>query len=228
MKKTIFSLILCLFLTSFVPAQNAPEVTVTLNEQFLNSFLDAVFTNLDTPKFQFAAKKEKKSKKQVAVSYQPAANGKKACDESVTLLRENGGVKTSVRFADGKMIAPLAFTGTKDIPFVGCSTFRGWAEAVLNLEYDREKQILYGRVKVNKVDLDGVPGLASGIVAKFVQGSIDSRINPVEILRADQVSAIVPVRYANGSLRVRAVDMKPEIVANALNVRVTFVFAKAE
>lgn len=229
-KQAIFVFIIILFSVTSLKAQTAPEVTVTLNEQFLNSFLDAVFTNLETPKFQLA--KKQKSKVQVVKVKSETENLKskiqnQRCDESITLLRETGGVKTAIRFENGQIIAPLAFTGTKEIAFVGCSNFKGWAEAVLHLEYNREKQVLMGRVKVNKVDLNGVPGVASGLVARVVQSSIDSRINPVEILRAEQVSAIVPVKYANGSLRLKAVDMKPEVAGNALNVRVAFEFAKA-
>ncbi|MEP6924807.1 MAG: hypothetical protein ABI954_10105 [Pyrinomonadaceae bacterium] len=211
----------------------APEVTITLNEQFLNSFLEAVFTNLDTPKFQLSKVQSPKSKvRNVKVSDKiqnpKSKTQNRECDESITLLRETGGVKTAIHFVNGQIIASLAFTGTYDIPFVGCSNFKGVAEANLNLEYDRAKQILFGRVKVSKVDLKGVPSLASGVVARFVQGSIDSRVNPLEILKAEQVSAIVPVKYANGSIKLRAVDMKHEIIADALNVRVTFEFTKAQ
>ncbi len=212
---------------------SAPEVTVTLNEQFLNSFLDAVFANLDTPKFQLSKDKSQKSKVQSLKVSDKTPNQKpdirsSKCDESITLMRENDGVKTAIRFVDGRISAPLAFTGTYDIPFVGCSNFKGVAQANLNLEYDRATKTLFGRIKVAKVDLDGIPSLASGVVARVVQGSIDSRINPLEILKAEQVSATVPVRYANGSIRLRAVDMKPEIVQNALNVRVAFEFSKAQ
>jgi hypothetical protein len=228
MRKILIFALLTLTFSFNVKAQTAPEVTVTLNEQFLNSFLDAVFTNLETPKFQLAKKQNSKAQV-VKVKGEIDNRNRKIenCDESITLLRETGGVKTAIRFENGQIIAPLAFTGTKEIPFVGCSNFKGWAEAFLNLEYDREKQVLIGRVKVNKVDLNGVPGVASGLVARLVQGSIDSRVNPVEVLKAEQISAIVPVRYANGSLRLKAVDMKPEVIGSNLNVRVAFEFAKA-
>lgn len=222
-RKLIFACAVVLFSISFVRAQTAPEITVSLSEQFLNSFLDAVFTNLDTPKFELA----KKPKKQKSVNFEKTAL-KNKCEESVTLLREANGVKTAIRFVDGKIIAPLAFTGVYDVPFVGCSNFRGVAEAALNLEYNREQQILFGRVKVGKVDLNGIPGIASGVVGKIVQNSIDKRVNPLEILRAEQLAATVPVQYANGSIKLRAVDMKPEIAGSNLNVRVAFEFAKAQ
>lgn len=220
-RKLLFVFAILLFSGNFARAQNAPEVTVTLNEQFLNSFLDAVFANLDTPTFQLS-KAESSNPKVEKVKFE-----KPKCVESITLQREMNGVRTALRFADGKILAPLAFTGNYDIPFVGCTNFKGWAAADLNLEYDAAKQTLFGRVKVNKVDLNGVPGIASGVVARFVQGSIDKKINPLEILRAEQISAVVPVQYANGAIRLKATNMRTEIVGNALNVHVTFEFSKA-
>ena len=224
-QKLIFIFAVVLFSTSFVQAQTAAEVTVSFSEQFLNSFLDAIFTNLETPKFELA-KNVNRTKRQKKVDYKPIK--KDGCDESVTLLRETNGVKTAVQFRDGKIFAPLAFSGIYEIPFVGCSNFRGVAEADLTLEYDRAAGILFGRVKVGKVNLNGVPGIASGVVGKIVQNSIDKRVNPLQILKADQLAATVPVAYANGALKLRVVDMKPEIVGNVLNVRATFEFSKAQ
>lgn len=220
-QKILVVLAVLLFSTNFASAQNPPEVTVTLNEQFLNSFLDAVFTNLDTPTFQLSKAKNSNHKIEKIKFEKPK------CVESVTLLRETNGVRTSVRFADGRILTPLAFTGNYDVPFVGCTNFKGWAEADLNLEYDAVKQTLFGRVKVSKVDLNGVPGIASGVVARFVQGSINKKINPLEILRAEQISAIVPVQYANGAIKLKATNMRTEVVGNGLNVRVSFEFSKA-
>jgi hypothetical protein len=232
-KKALPILLIFFVCSVYAKAQKASEVTVTLNEQFLNSFLDAVFTNLDTPKFQLSKVQRSKSKVQAIKISEKSEKPKskirnRECDESITLLRENDGVKTAIHFMDGRIVAPLAFTGTYDVPFVGCSNFKGVAQANLNLEYDRPKQVLFGRIKVSKVDLNGIPSLVSGVVARLVQSSIDNRINPLEILKAEQVSAVIPVKYANGSIKLRAVDMKPEIVASALNVRVAFEFSKAQ
>ena len=236
LSKKILPVLLILFWCSVyghAQSGSAPEVTVTLNEQFLNSFLDAVFINLDTPKFPLSKVRNPKSKVRNLKVSDKIQNPKseiqnRKCDESIVLMRETNGVKTAIRFVDGRISAPIAFTGTYEIPFVGCSNFKGVAQANLNLEYDRTTQTLFGRVKVSKVDLDGIPSLASGVVARLVQGSIDNRVNPLEILKAEQVSATVPVRYANGSIKLRAVDMKPEVVQNALNVRVAFEFSKAQ
>jgi hypothetical protein len=220
-QKILVVLTIVLFSTNLVSAQNPPEITVTLNEQFLNSFLDAVFNNLETPTFQLSKVESPKPKVEKVKFEKPK------CVESITLLRETNGVRTSVRIADGKILTPLAFTGNYDVPFVGCTNFKGWAEADLNLEYDAAKGMLFGRIKVNKVDLNGVPGIAGGVVARFVQGSINKKINPLEILRAEQISAIIPVQYANGAIKLKATNMRTEVVGNQLNVRVSFEFSKA-
>ena len=211
-------------------AQDAPEVTVSLNEQFLNSFLDAVFNNLETPVFPLAKKVKENNKRQriVIAKFAETQNTNQDCTESVTLLRESEGVRTAVYFKNGKIIVPIAFKGTYRPTLIGCVNFQGWAETNLNLEYDAAKQILYGRVKVQNIKLNGIPNLAGGFLSRMVQGTIDSRINPLEILRAEQVSPVVPVSYANGAIRLKPLNMKTEVVEKALNVRVKFAFVKAE
>ena len=141
-RKLLLVLSLVLLGANGVRGQNAPEIIISFNETFFNSFLDAVFNNLETPKFQLA----KKQKRNNVADYQRAAAGnEQICEESITLLREANGVKTAIRIAENKVVAPVAFIGIYDVPFVGCSNFRGVADANLNLEYNREQKILYGR-----------------------------------------------------------------------------------
>ena len=45
-----------------------------------------------------------------------------------------------------------------------------------------------------------------------MQAAIDSRINPLKILRPEQLSSVVPIAPAGGSLRLRAREVRPEIV----------------
>ena len=230
MKKILFLVCLTLCSAFSINAQTAPEVTVSLNEQFLNSFIDAIFDKLDTPTFPLAKKPKESKKRQrvVEAKYDQTSANNQECVESVTLLRESEGVRTAIRFKDGKIIVPIAFKGTYNPTLLGCVNFQGWAETDLNLEYDAEKQTLFGRVKMRNIKLNGIPNLAGGILGRLVQGTIDSRINPLEILRADQIAPIVPVKYANGSLRLKPTSMKTEVVEKALNVRVQFEFYKAE
>ena len=172
-----FSLIL---FVSFAHAQTA-EVMVSLNEQFFDAVLDATFKNLKQPDFPLSDKQ----------------GGK--CDEKVKLEREMNGVKTSVTFREGKIVAPIAFTGTYDAPLLSCMDFRGWAETELQLEFDQSSNTLFARAKVKNVQVNNIPSFAGGIVARLLQGSIDRKINPVKILVLDKLSFIVPVSVAEGT-----------------------------
>jgi hypothetical protein len=142
------------------------------------------------------------------------------------LLRETGGVKTAVRFRDGKIYAPIAFSGSYNPPFVGCIDFQGWAETNIDLEYDRQNRKLVGRVRVLSVNLGGVTNLASGVLSRLVQSSIDKKINPVEILQIDKLSFIVPVQNAGGSLRMKASGVRHEISDGVLNIYIAYEFSK--
>ena len=148
------------------------------------------------------------------------------CNESIRLLREVDGVKTTVRFRDGKIYAPIAFSGSYNPPLIGCIDFQGWAETNIDLEYNRQSQKLLGRVRVLSVNLGGVTNLASGVLSRLVQGSIDKKINPIEILQADKLSFIVPIQNANGSLKMKAVGIRHEINDGVLNVKITYEFSK--
>ena len=148
------------------------------------------------------------------------------CDESIRLRREVGGVRTAVRFRDGKIFAPIAFAGSYSPPFVGCVDFDGHAETTIELEFDKQKQTLVGRARVLNVVLSGTGGIGSSFVTKMVQNSLDKKINPLQILAADKLSFLIPVQNAGGALRMKAVGIRTEIVGNALNVHVAFEFVK--
>ncbi|MBA2731308.1 MAG: hypothetical protein H0U54_00290 [Acidobacteria bacterium] len=212
-----------------------PEVTVTLNEQFFNSLLDVIFSRMRAPSFPLSITKadEKKNRPAWAVwrnpvvslshSSPPPAN----CDSVVTLEREMNGVKTAVRFENGRVIAPLAFSGSYSVALIGCINFQGWADTVINLNFDRERQILSARVTVVDIHLSNIPSLASGVVVGLVQNSIDRRINPVEILQAAQISPRIPIAVSGGALRLRATEIRPEVVPGALSLHIFYEFTPA-
>jgi hypothetical protein len=58
-----------------------------------------------------------------------------------------------------------------------------------------------------------------------VQSSIDRKINPIEIIKLDKVSFIVPIQNS-GNLRMKAVGIRHEITNGVLNVRVAYQFLK--
>jgi hypothetical protein len=258
----VFSIVLVVFWQSFgasafgqaerasrtrqVNAAPAAEATVTLNEQFLNSFLDAMFTRLRRPQFPLslagvqppqggpsatALNSVQTTHHQISFSRSssPTASIKPAqCASVIVLEREVSGVRTAVHFEHGRITAPLAFSGSYAVALIGCISFQGWAETTINLEFDRARQTLSARVEVQDIHLNGVPSLASGLVVSLVQNSIDSRINPVEILQAAQLSARIPIAASNGALRLMAKEVRPEIIPGALRLHIIYEFAKAD
>jgi len=247
MKKFLSAVFSILIFISFAKAQTA-EVTVQLNEQFFDALLDAMFKNANPMEFplalsQEAEKKRKRGEEEISslnnggFQISPALfvknqkpktkNRNPPCNESIRLQREIDGVRTAVRFRDGRIYAPIAFSGNYNPPLIGCVGFSGWAETNIELEFDREKQTLVGRAKVLNVQLSGTRGIGSVLVTKLVQGSIDKKINPMNILPMDKVSFVVPIQNA-GSLRMKAVGMRHEIINGALNVRIAYEFQKVD
>jgi hypothetical protein len=224
----------------------AAEATVTLNEQFLNAFLEAMFTRLRGPQFPLSLTKLHRQEEtptaialhteailhhQASLSLMsaPLARFEPAqCASVIVLEREVGGVRTTVRFENGRISAPLAFSGSYSVALLGCIRFQGWAETTIRLNFDRARQTLSAQVEVQDVRLSGVPGLASGVIVGLVQNAIDQRINPVEILQAAQLSARIPIATAGGALRLMAREVRPEIVPGALRLHIIYEFEKAD
>ena len=239
MTKKIFSLIftLCLF-TTFAKAQTA-EVTIQLNEKFFETLLDALFQNGGAPEFPISqienktaeTKTEFVSAKYEAAEQKPKTEKPKTenqnpfCSETIKLLRETGGVKTSVNLREGRIYAPIAFTGNYNPPLIGCIEFSGIAETNIALEFDEQRQALVGRAQVSTVNLNGTGGIGSSVLARLVQSSIDRKINPIDIIKLDKVSFIVPIQNA-GNLKLKAVGIRHEIGNGVLNVRVSYQFLK--
>lgn len=228
MKKCLSLIFSVICLVSVAKAQQA-DVTISLNEQFFDALFDAVFKN-SAPEFPLAVNREdeKRNKRESGnVSFSNAGfnlnKGKTFCNETIKLQREIDGVRTSVRFREGKIYAPIAFSGNYNPPLIGCIEFSGWAESIIELEFDNEKQALVGRAKVTNVQLSGTRGIGSSLVTKMVQSSIDKKINPIQILQMDKVSFAVPIQNA-GTLKMKAVGMRHEIVNTALNVHISYQF----
>jgi hypothetical protein len=235
-KKVLSFSFLVLMCISSVKAQTA-EISIALNEQFFDALLDAVFKNFNAPEFPLAhndSKSKVQSQKSLILSFSddasPIRNSKskiQKCKESIRLLRETGGMKTAVRFRDGKIYTPIAFSGSYNPPLIGCIDFQGWAETNIDLEYDRQSGKLLGRVRVLSVNLGSGTNLASGVLSRLVQGSIDRKINPIEILQADKLSFLVPMQNAGGSLKMKATGVRHEIANGFLSVHIAYEFSKA-
>jgi hypothetical protein len=223
MKKTLGAFLAIFLFFTITPAQKT-EITITLNEQFFDALLDAIYQNGGMPDIPLAQNDRKNpgsDENVVPVAYIP--NEQPTCPDSIKILRESNSIRTAVRFRDGKIYAPIAFSGSYSPPFVGCVDFSGYAETNIDLEFDQQDQRLIGRANVLNVSLNGTAGVGSGILAKMVQSSIDKKVNPVEILRLDRISFPVPAQNSKG-LTMRAIGIRPEIGNGMLNIHVDYEF----
>ena len=102
--KGLILVVSLLVLSSNLHAQKT-EITISFSEQFFDALLDAVFQHAAPPEFSLAGNirnpEVDRSLPRTANSFAAAGS---ACNESIKLLRENDGVRTSVHFRDGKII----------------------------------------------------------------------------------------------------------------------------
>lgn len=186
---------------------DAGEVVVVLNEQFFNALLDAMLTLADPPKVALARRRED--------------GGNRGCANEIELMRESQGTRTAVRFADRRIDAPIAFRGSYEAALVGCLKFEGWADTNFELAFDASRQALTARIDVREVHLKNIPSLVGGGITALVQESIDKRVNPVEILRAEQLAARLPLTQGN-TLRLRARELRHDISGKELRLRIFY------
>ena len=197
------------------------EITIGLNEQFFDALLDAIYQNSPPPQFDLSSVRGSAGTSSMSNAF---AERPPACG-SVTLLRENKATRTAVRFRDGKIYAPVAFTGSYNPPLVGCLEFAGYADTNLDLEFDRDSQKLVGRIHVLNVNINGTAGIGGSLIARMIQSSIDKKLNPIEIISLDKLS--FPFTLPNStSLKLHATGVRSEIAAGALNIVVSYEFVK--
>jgi len=194
-------------------ASNAPaaEATVTINEQFLNSFLTAIFDNLQEPSMPLTI---------------GGAASNAQCASEIRLKREVGGVRTAVHFEDGRIVGPLAFAGAYSASYLGCLEFSGWADAEVNLEFNSQRRAVVARFRLRDIHLNNMPALASGPLLTMVQTAIDRRYNPVDLFTLEQLSTRVNIPPAKGALQLRAKEIRPEITPSALTLHITYEFVR--
>ncbi|MDQ3819526.1 MAG: hypothetical protein M3362_17865 [Acidobacteriota bacterium] len=197
---------------------------ITLDEKFFDALLASVFRDLGPPSFPLELTMgEPGTMNDSSPRLLPAAM-QDQCPDIVVIKNEGSNVKTGVRFADGKIVAPLAFNGSKNI-LGGCVRFQGWAQASIQLSFDKEKQTVYGQINVEGVNLEGAPAAVGGIATMLVQRSINQRINPLEILRAPQLSLAMPVQSTNGTLKAQVKDVRSEVKDGKLILHITYDFS---
>jgi hypothetical protein len=198
---------------------NAPaaEATVTVNEQFLNSFLTAIFDNLQEPSMPLTIG---------GASSQGTQGPGGPCASEIRLKREVGGVRTAVHFQDGRIVGPLAFAGSYSSSLLGCFEFSGWADSEVNLEFSSARGALIARFYLREIHLNNVPAIANGPLLTMVQTAIDRRYNPVDLFTLEQLSTRVNIQPAKGALQLRAREIRPEITPSALTLHITYEFVR--
>jgi len=192
----------------------AAEATVTVNEQFLNSFLAGIFDNLQEPAMPLTIGG--------ASTQGPSAQ----CPSEIRLKREVAGVRTAVRFENGRITGPLAFAGAYSSSYLGCIEFSGWADAEVNLEFNSERRALAARFRLRDIHLNDMPALANGPLITMVQTAIDRRYNPVDLFTLEQLSTTVNIQPAKGALKLRAREIRPEITPAGLTLHIMYEFVK--
>ena len=219
--KNVPLLLLTLLLLASNSAAQRTELTISFGEQFFEALLDAVFQYAPPPEFSLA--KATRAGREAVLSGNSFVKAG-PCNESIKLLRENGGARTAVKFREGQIHALLAFSGNYNPPLIGCVPFFGLANAVIDLEFDQPGRRLIARARVQDVSLNGTGGIGSSLVARMVQGAIDKKINPIEIVNTDKVSFLLPIR--SSSVKMKAVGFSHNVSGGQLNIRVVYEFGR--
>jgi hypothetical protein len=145
------------------------------------------------------------------------------CNNVVVVDAESGNVKTGVRFTGGKVVAPLAFSGSYSL-LTQCVQFKGTATSTVELSFDQSKQTVFGTLVVNQVDLEGVSPIISTLVTAFVRRAIDERLNPFPVLPVSQLALSVPIQVSGGTLKANVKDVRSEIQEGTLKLYLTYDF----
>ena len=205
------------------PSGNPPgTAAVVINQQFFDLVLETIFRDMNAPAFPLTLTGQN--------LYEPDFRAEKIaffqneCDGKIVLLPEGSGIKTGIRLENNRINAPLAFRGSTTI-FGTCYQFSGWAQASLNLRYDAAQQTVFGQIEVETVNLDGVTPLVSRIIAGFVQASLNQRVNPVVILRGEQIALSLPIAATNGTLNAKVKEVRADVKENGLSLFISFDFA---
>ena len=193
-------------------------VVVSVADSFFGELLTTVFRDLDQPKFNLSSNQE-------GVTVEPAVF-QGGCTNSVTLAAAGSNTKTEVQFVGGKINAPIAFSGSYNL-LGNCTQFKGWAQTTIQLSFDQSAQTLYGRLNVEGVNLEGVNPLANSFVTVFVREAIDSKLNPIQFLRPQQLQLMIPVHASNGAVKAQVKDVRSEVQDGSLKLHITYEFAGA-
>jgi hypothetical protein len=190
-------------------------VVIALEQSFVDAVMATTFSGLGTPTFHLGQNHLDSERIEPALF-------QGGCTNEITLLPEGSGAKTGVQFRNGTIYAPMAFTGNYNLG--GCIQFKGWAQTSIKLQFDQEKQTVFGYVNVEGVNLEGVNPIANNFVTVFVQGAINQKVNPLVLMSEPQLSLMIPVKASNGAVKARAKDVRAEILDGSLKLYLTYEF----
>lgn len=190
-------------------------VAIALDQSFVDAVMAATFSGLGTPTFHLGQNGDSGERFEQALF-------QGGCTNEITLLPEGSGAKTGVQFRNGTIYAPMAFTGNYNL--AGCIQFKGWAQTSIKLQFDQEKQTVFGYVNVEGVNLEGVNPIANNFVTVFVQGAINQKVNPLVLVSEPQLSLMIPVKASNGAVKARAKDVRADILDGSLKLYLTYEF----
>lgn len=197
----------------------AGTAQIVLKQDFFNNVLLTIFRDMNAPSFPLNLG-EIKNENPSAVKYAL----QNQCEGKITLLPEGSGVRTGLQFQNDKIAAPLAFQGSASV-LGQCINFTGWAQANMSLRFDAEQQIVFGTINVETVNLDGVAPFVSGFVTPLVQGTLNQRVNPIQILQGQQIALNLPIAATNSNLQAKVQDVRAEVKDSALNLYVIYDFS---
>jgi hypothetical protein len=197
-------------------------VVVSISDSFFDGLMGTIFRDLEAPSFKLATADPLPGSASLSNA---AFQG--GCANSVTLAAAGNNVKTRVEFAGGKISAPLVFSGNYKL-LGNCTQFKGWAQTTIQLSFDQPNQTLYGRVNVEGVNLENVNPLANNFVTVFVRSAIDTRVNPLVLLRPQQLQLAIPVQASNGSVKATVKDVRAEVQDGFLRLHITYDFSGAK
>ncbi len=195
---------------------NSGTVSVTVEEKFFDSLLGTIFSKLGPPQLKL-------SQLQNEPLIRPASF-QSGCNSVLILNPEGNNTKTGVRFTGGKIIAPIAFSGTYSV-LTRCMSFKGTGKSTVDLFFDQSRQTVFGRLNAEEVALDDVPPVISALVTAFVRRSIDEQLNPFEVLPVSQLSLSLPVQASGGVVKANVKDVRSEIQEGALKLYLTYDFS---
>jgi hypothetical protein len=205
-------------------ANGTPPATaqIILKQEFFNEVLKTIFRDMNAPSFPLSLTENREPQNSGAASYAMLQNSD--CDGRITLLAEGSGVQSTLKFDSGRIVAPLAFSGSYNSMF-GCIRFSGWTQANLELRFDAEQQNVLGQLNIETVNLDGGASVFGGIVTPLVQKTLNDRVNPVQVLQGKQIALNLPIAATNGNMTANVKDVRSEIKDNALNLYVIYEFS---